>query len=60
MGREEVIAMIRDERYSEAFEAYGKEPDAWRREVADRIPDGPVLTRALARGSEGHEASRFR
>jgi SAM-dependent methyltransferase len=42
-----------NERYSEAFASYGTEPNEFLREVADRIPDGPVL--CLAEG-EGRNA----
>lgn len=42
-----------DERYSEAFAAYGKQPNDWLREVAEQIPEGPVL--CLAEG-EGRNA----
>ena len=42
-----------DERYTEAFVSYGTEPNDWLREVADKIPDGPIL--CLAEG-EGRNA----
>lgn len=42
-----------DERYNEAFAAYGTEPNDFLREVAPRIPAGPVL--CLAEG-EGRNA----
>ncbi|QSQ14128.1 SAM-dependent methyltransferase [Myxococcus landrumensis] len=42
-----------NERYSEAFASYGTEPNDFLREVAARIPDGPVL--CLAEG-EGRNA----
>jgi SAM-dependent methyltransferase len=42
-----------NERYAEPFAAYGTEPNDFLREVADRIPDGPVL--CLAEG-EGRNA----
>ncbi|CAN0497372.1 unnamed protein product [Laminaria digitata] len=42
-----------NERYSDAFKAYGTRPNDWLREVADTIPEGPVL--CLAEG-EGRNA----
>lgn len=42
-----------NERYAERFAAYGTEPNDFLREVADRIPEGPVL--CLAEG-EGRNA----
>jgi SAM-dependent methyltransferase len=42
-----------NERYSEPFASYGTEPNDFLREVAGRIPDGPVL--CLAEG-EGRNA----
>ncbi|MEU4313245.1 class I SAM-dependent methyltransferase [Nocardia sp. NPDC024068] len=42
-----------NERYTRAFESYGTDPNDYLREVADRIPDGPVL--CLAEG-EGRNA----
>lgn len=42
-----------NERYSDAFAAYGTEPNDFLREVADRLPKGPVL--CLAEG-EGRNA----
>lgn len=42
-----------NERYSDAFASYGTEPNDFLRQVADRIPDGPVL--CLAEG-EGRNA----
>lgn len=42
-----------DERYADAFVAYGTEPNDFLREVAARIPEGPVL--CLAEG-EGRNA----
>ena len=39
--------------YSDAFASYGTEPNDFVREVADRIPEGPVL--CLAEG-EGRDA----
>lgn len=42
-----------NERYAETFASYGTEPNDFLREVADRIPDGPVL--CLAEG-EGRNA----
>lgn len=42
-----------DERYSQAFNAYGTEPNDFLREVASNLPDGPVL--CLAEG-EGRNA----
>ena len=42
-----------DERYAEAFASYGTEPNDFLREVAGRIPEGPVL--CLAEG-EGRNA----
>jgi len=42
-----------DERYTEAFVSYGTEPNDWLREVADKIPEGPIL--CLAEG-EGRNA----
>jgi SAM-dependent methyltransferase len=42
-----------DERYSEAFASYGTEPNDFLRQVADHIPQGPVL--CLAEG-EGRNA----
>lgn len=42
-----------NERYAEAFASYGTEPNDFLREVAARIPDGPVL--CLAEG-EGRNA----
>ncbi|WP_342375229.1 class I SAM-dependent methyltransferase [Myxococcus stipitatus] len=42
-----------NERYSDAFASYGTEPNDFLREVAARIPDGPVL--CLAEG-EGRNA----
>lgn len=42
-----------DERYSKAFNAYGTEPNDFLREVASKLPDGPVL--CLAEG-EGRNA----
>lgn len=42
-----------DDRYSEAFASYGTEPNDFLREVANRIPPGPVL--CLAEG-EGRNA----
>lgn len=42
-----------DERYAEAFASYGTEPNDFLREIASRIPPGPVL--CLAEG-EGRNA----
>ncbi|MEO0325375.1 MAG: class I SAM-dependent methyltransferase [Myxococcota bacterium] len=42
-----------DERYSDVFASYGTEPNDFLREVAGRIPEGPVL--CLAEG-EGRNA----
>lgn len=42
-----------NERYAEPFAAYGTDPNDFLRDVADRIPDGPVL--CLAEG-EGRNA----
>ncbi|MGE0792026.1 MAG: cyclopropane-fatty-acyl-phospholipid synthase family protein [Sandaracinaceae bacterium] len=42
-----------NERYADAFASYGTEPNDFLREVADRIPEGPVL--CLAEG-EGRNA----
>lgn len=42
-----------DERYGESFESYGTEPNDFLRDVAARIPEGPVL--CLAEG-EGRNA----
>lgn len=42
-----------DERYADAFAAYGTEPNDFLRAVADRLPPGPVL--CLAEG-EGRNA----
>lgn len=42
-----------NERYADPFVSYGTEPNDFLREVADRIPDGPVL--CLAEG-EGRNA----
>ena len=42
-----------NERYAQPFTSYGTEPNDFLREVADRIPDGPVL--CLAEG-EGRNA----
>lgn len=42
-----------NERYSEAFASYGTEPNDFLRQVAERIPEGPVL--CLAEG-EGRNA----
>lgn len=42
-----------NERYADAFAAYGTDPNDFLRAVADRIPDGPVL--CLAEG-EGRNA----
>ena len=53
-----------DERYSNAFVAYGTEPNDLLREVADQLPDGPVLCLAEGEGrnavfvaSLGHEVT---
>lgn len=46
-------AELWNERYTRAFESYGADPNDYLREVADRIPDGPVL--CLAEG-EGRNA----
>ena len=37
-----------NERYAEAFASYGTEPNDFLKEVADQLPDGPVL--CLAEG----------
>lgn len=42
-----------DERYAEAFASYGTEPNDFVREVASRLPEGPVI--CLAEG-EGRNA----
>lgn len=46
-------AALWNERYAEPFASYGTEPNDFLREVADRIPAGPVL--CLAEG-EGRNA----
>jgi SAM-dependent methyltransferase len=53
-----------NERYSEPFVSYGAEPNDFLREVADRIPDGPVLCLAEGEGrnavflaEKGHEVT---
>ncbi|MGD8280700.1 MAG: class I SAM-dependent methyltransferase [Gemmatimonadota bacterium] len=53
-----------NERYAEPFAAYGTEPNDFLREVADRIPDGPVLCLAEGEGrnavflaEKGHEVT---
>jgi SAM-dependent methyltransferase len=56
--------MMWDKRYSEAFAAYGKQPNDWLREVAGQIPEGPVLCLAEGEGrnavflaARGHEVT---
>jgi len=53
-----------DERYSEPFVSYGTEPNDFLREVAGRIPQGPVLCLAEGEGrnavylaERGHEVT---
>lgn len=46
-------AALWNERYAEPFASYGTDPNDYLREVADRIPEGPVL--CLAEG-EGRNA----
>jgi len=53
-----------NERYSERFASYGSEPNDFLREVADRIPEGPVLCLAEGEGrnavflaERGHEVT---
>ena len=53
-----------DERYAEAFASYGTEPNDFVREVAERIPPGPVLCLAEGEGrnavflaERGHEVT---
>ncbi len=53
-----------DERYADAFEAYGTEPNDFLREVAEGIPAGPVLCLAEGEGrnavflaERGHEVT---
>lgn len=53
-----------NERYADAFTAYGTAPNDWLREVADRIPKGPVLCLAEGEGrnavwlaERGHEVT---
>ena len=39
-----------NERYAEAFASYGTEPNDFLKEVADQLPDGPVLCLAEGEG----------